>query len=381
MASEDGELETRPNSERVSLSLLLNKHSDSLPSEQGFEETETDNEVPLCLRNAVNSRDNCGLSPSSLGPVVSDADALDKSRLQSPSSCSHNRDELVLGERELPFRVQVDKLRDQLSQFQTHAVRLERELQHTRQQIDVLRVNATYFARLHSNGDCQCQKLLSECTQQSSTTPPSNEASEICLKSDRHSTEEECYKSRDVHDDMEIQSGSSRNKYHTEIKRNVHTSDSRIKKAQVPRYWTAEEHRRFLEALSQFGHRDLKAISSYVGTRSIIQCRTHLQKYFMRIAREASQSTMEDSLEDRHRVNEMKVKHSSSCITREAQASTMEKLPSSSTQIDTVQREHDRFGHIGRSTTANDELSMKQVSEGSLDGVYLLSSLADDNSR
>ena len=51
------------------------------------------------------------------------------------------------------------------------------------------------------------------------------------------------------------------------------------------RYWTDEEHHRFLEAIQKFGHKDVKAISSFVGSRNATQVRTHAQKYFMRMAR------------------------------------------------------------------------------------------------
>lgn len=62
---------------------------------------------------------------------------------------------------------------------------------------------------------------------------------------------------------------------------------SKPKVAGQSRYWTPDEHRLFLEALNQFGHKDLRAISGYVGTRNMTQVRTHSQKYFMRLMREA----------------------------------------------------------------------------------------------
>ena len=49
------------------------------------------------------------------------------------------------------------------------------------------------------------------------------------------------------------------------------------------RYWTEEEHQRFLEAIKSYGHKDVKAIASIVGTRSATQVRTHAQKYFMKL--------------------------------------------------------------------------------------------------
>ena len=53
------------------------------------------------------------------------------------------------------------------------------------------------------------------------------------------------------------------------------------------RYWTPSEHKRFLEALQKFGAKDVRAIANFVGSRNATQVRTHAQKYFLRIAREA----------------------------------------------------------------------------------------------
>lgn len=62
------------------------------------------------------------------------------------------------------------------------------------------------------------------------------------------------------------------------------------------RYWTPEEHKLFLEALNKYGYKDLKSISAWVGTRNMTQVRTHSQKYFMRLMREAKrQNPIEQS--------------------------------------------------------------------------------------
>lgn len=57
-------------------------------------------------------------------------------------------------------------------------------------------------------------------------------------------------------------------------------------KKPTSRYWTPEEHRRFLEGLEMFGSKDIKAISNHVGTRNATQVRTHAQKYYLRLTRE-----------------------------------------------------------------------------------------------
>lgn len=59
------------------------------------------------------------------------------------------------------------------------------------------------------------------------------------------------------------------------------------------RYWTAEEHARFLEGLQLFGQKDIKAISRHVGTRSATQVRTHAQKYYLRIERERAKAELD----------------------------------------------------------------------------------------
>lgn len=62
----------------------------------------------------------------------------------------------------------------------------------------------------------------------------------------------------------------------------------RVKEKKKPqsRYWTPEEHQRFLEALQKYGHKDVKSISMHVSTRNATQVRTHAQKYFLRLERE-----------------------------------------------------------------------------------------------
>eukprot|EP00871_Galdieria_phlegrea_P002705 jgi/Galph1/3435/GphlegSOOS_G2113.1 len=57
-------------------------------------------------------------------------------------------------------------------------------------------------------------------------------------------------------------------------------------KKKTSRYWTREEHSRFLKGLAIFGCKDIKSISNYVGTRNSTQVRTHAQKYYQRLARE-----------------------------------------------------------------------------------------------
>ena len=52
-----------------------------------------------------------------------------------------------------------------------------------------------------------------------------------------------------------------------------------------PRFWTAEEHARFLEAVRIHGFGNARAIAAFVGTRNITQVRTHAQKYILKLSR------------------------------------------------------------------------------------------------
>lgn len=70
-------------------------------------------------------------------------------------------------------------------------------------------------------------------------------------------------------------------------------SEQRDTKKKKSRYWTQSEHSKFLEALERFGPKDVKAISNFVGTRSMTQVRTHAQKYFARIEKELRKQRQE----------------------------------------------------------------------------------------
>jgi len=50
-----------------------------------------------------------------------------------------------------------------------------------------------------------------------------------------------------------------------------------------PRFWTPDEHDKFLEAAKLFGHGNVHEIARYVGTRTVAQVRTHSQKYFVKL--------------------------------------------------------------------------------------------------
>jgi len=56
------------------------------------------------------------------------------------------------------------------------------------------------------------------------------------------------------------------------------------------RYWNEDEHQRFLEGLSKYGPKSVKAISVLVQTRTPTQVRTHAQKYFQKLARTRTSS-------------------------------------------------------------------------------------------
>lgn len=48
--------------------------------------------------------------------------------------------------------------------------------------------------------------------------------------------------------------------------------------------WTRKEHDLFLEALKKYG-KEWKKVASSVGTRTVVQTRTHAQKYFQKLSK------------------------------------------------------------------------------------------------
>ncbi|CDF36289.1 unnamed protein product [Chondrus crispus] len=62
------------------------------------------------------------------------------------------------------------------------------------------------------------------------------------------------------------------------------------------RYWTADEHQRFLAAVSTCGPKNYIQISEFVGTRNPKQVRTHAQKYQQKLEREEAKRRSETRL-------------------------------------------------------------------------------------
>lgn len=52
------------------------------------------------------------------------------------------------------------------------------------------------------------------------------------------------------------------------------------------RRWSIAEHKRFVEGLQKFGRRKWIRIAQHVGTRTVIQVRSHAQKYFKKLRKE-----------------------------------------------------------------------------------------------
>jgi SHAQKYF class myb-like DNA-binding protein len=69
--------------------------------------------------------------------------------------------------------------------------------------------------------------------------------------------------------------------------------------------WTEQEHTAFLEGLEKHG-KQWKTIATMIGTRSVVQVRTHAQKYFQKMERKKnacsiSLSSIDSSIDDSER--------------------------------------------------------------------------------
>lgn len=67
--------------------------------------------------------------------------------------------------------------------------------------------------------------------------------------------------------------------------------------APIPRYWTSEEHSRYLVGLHVFGIHKPKEISVIVGTRNNRQVANHQQKIFERIIRNTKKHVLNNNRE------------------------------------------------------------------------------------
>ena len=65
--------------------------------------------------------------------------------------------------------------------------------------------------------------------------------------------------------------------------------------------WTRQEHQRFLEGLQKFG-KEWKKVAAYVKSRTVVQTRTHAQKYFQKVTK--SQERSRFAMEAHHEMND-----------------------------------------------------------------------------
>lgn len=71
--------------------------------------------------------------------------------------------------------------------------------------------------------------------------------------------------------------------------------------------WTDEEHNLFLEALEAFPYRAWKKIATRIQTRTVVQIRTHAQKYYQKLSKKetrlqlSDEPTAEEDITDRRR--------------------------------------------------------------------------------
>lgn len=54
------------------------------------------------------------------------------------------------------------------------------------------------------------------------------------------------------------------------------------KEKQVKNKWTEKEQQLFLEGLEKFGMKNIKSVTAYIGTRTVGQVRSHLQKHLIK---------------------------------------------------------------------------------------------------
>ncbi|KAH7433169.1 hypothetical protein KP509_07G057200 [Ceratopteris richardii] len=83
---------------------------------------------------------------------------------------------------------------------------------------------------------------------------------------------------------------SSADEYSTKIRKPYTITKQRER-------WTEDEHQKFLDALKLYG-RAWRRIEEYIGTKTAVQIRSHAQKFFCKLEREASTSNSDGRLLD-----------------------------------------------------------------------------------
>eukprot|EP00871_Galdieria_phlegrea_P005822 jgi/Galph1/727/GphlegSOOS_G5447.1 len=166
------------------------------------------------------------------------------------------------------------ELKNYLEYLQNHALQLETELAHVRQAI------AQVSFHLRSCRETSLSRSPNGCSNVSAVTGESVE--NTCLS---RNLSYSSFDSLTARSDTTIQGAK------------VGEKRRRVAKGYSGRYWSHEEHEKFLQALKLFGQHNLKAVSSYVGTRTAVQCRTHLQKYLLRLQRESQRNQMKQNNE------------------------------------------------------------------------------------
>jgi len=108
------------------------------------------------------------------------------------------------------------------------------------------------------------------------------------------------------------------------------STDIVTSKKSQSRYWTKEEHEKFLEALSLYGKKDVKKISLHVGSSNPTQVRTHAQKYFLKQKKDTEKKSQQKEIELMQKEEQLQREWSKIQTTRKS---------SSSPSIQTIPRE------------------------------------------
>lgn len=141
------------------------------------------------------------------------------------------------------------------------------------------------------------------------------------------------------------------------------------KKAAVGR-WTEEEHRLFLEGLRTFPYRAWKKIATLIETRTVVQIRTHAQKYYQKLQKEGlpKETPHLEEHQQRQKMRQQKAdaatnEPSKQSSTGTGNMMTMGSIPSSSTghyaskikKMKVRKLSEENVNNDGRYTTSDEE--------------------------
>lgn len=102
--------------------------------------------------------------------------------------------------------------------------------------------------------------------------------------------------------------------------------------SKTSRYWSEDEHQKFLEAVEKFGIKNSKSIAEHVGSRTATQVRTHAQKYYKKRSKERSDTDVDQKMHSKPTISNLRTSTKSENVDSSKNSDGLDSESSSSTE-------------------------------------------------